>query len=130
MLFGNAVLSFVYVIQNELVHASDYDFLIKEKKPKSLVIRKVSKTLSLENLQVNATKPEVITLKRSNSYTEEWQKIKKLDKEDIKNRKRLANIVFNKSECIWLSRRNVSIQRGVKLYSMLAKSILLYNCST
>ena len=130
MLFGNAVLSFVYVIQNELVHASDYDFLIKEKKPKSMVIRKVSKTLSSENLQVNATKPEVIMLKRSNSYTEEWQKIKKLDKEDIKNRKRLANIVFNKSECIWLSRRNVSIQRGVKLYSMLAKSILLYNCST
>ena len=130
MLFGNAVLSFVYVIQNELVHASDYDFLIKEKKPKSMVIRKVSKTLSLENLQVNATKPEVITLKRSNSYTEEWQKIKKLDKEDIKNRKRLANIVFNKLECIWLSGRNVSIQRGVKLYSMLAKSILLYNCST
>ena len=33
MLFGNAVLSFVYVIQNELVHASDHDFLIKEKKP-------------------------------------------------------------------------------------------------
>ena len=130
MLFGNAVLSFVYVIQNELVHASDYDFLIKEKKPKFMVIRKVSKTLLSENLQVNATKPEVITLKRSNSYTEEWQKIKKLDKEDIKNRKRLANIVFNKSECIWLSRRNVSIQRGVKLYSMLAKSILLYNCST
>ena len=40
---------------------------------------------------------EVITLKRSNNDTEGWQKIKKLgsflgDKEDIKNRKRLANI--------------------------------------
>ena len=100
-----------------------------------MVIREVSKILLSGNLQVNDTKTEVITLKRSNNDPEEWGKIKKLgsllgDKEDIKNRKRLANIAFTKLECIWLSRRNISIQRRVKLYNMLVKSILLYNCST
>ena len=95
----------------------------------------MSKILSSGNLQVNDTKTEVTTLKRSNNDTEIWRKIKNLgsllgDKEDIKNRKRLTNIVFTKLECIWLSRRNISIQRRVKLYNMLVKSILLYNCST
>ena len=75
----------------------------------------------------------MITLKRGNNDTERWRKIKKLgsllgDKENIKNRKRLANIAFTKLGCIWLSRRNISIQRRVKLYKMLVKSILLYNC--
>ena len=100
-----------------------------------MVIREVSKVLSSGNFQVNDTKTEVITLKRSHSDTGRWQKIKKCgslvsDKEDIKNRKILANITFTKLECIWLSRRNISIQRRVKLYNMLVKSILLYNCST
>ena len=57
-----------------------------------MVIREVSKILLSGNLQVNDTKTEVITLKRSNNDPEEWGKIKKLgsllgDKEDIKNRK-------------------------------------------
>ena len=75
----------------------------------------------------------MITLKRGNNDTERRRKIKKLgsllgDKENIKNKKRLANIAFTKLECIWLSRQNISIQRRVKLYKMLVKSILLYNC--
>lgn len=52
------------------------------------------------------------------------------DKEDINNRKRLANIVLGKLDSIWLSTRNISVQRRVKLYSMLVKCILLYNWST
>ena len=57
-----------------------------------MVIREVSKILLSRNLQVNDTKTEVITLKRSSNDPEEWRKIKKLgsllgDKEDIKNRK-------------------------------------------
>ena len=120
---------------NELIYADDYDFTTDDEETKSMVIRDVSKILASGNLQVNDTKTEVITLKRSNNDTEGWQKIKKLcsllgDKEDIKNRKRLANIAFTKPECIWLSRRNIFIQRRSKLYSMLIKSILLYNCGT
>ena len=37
------------------------------------------------------------------------------DEEDIKNRKKVVNIAFNKQERIWLSRRHVSIQRRVKM---------------
>ena len=100
-----------------------------------MVIRELSKISSSGNLQVNETKTDVITLKRSNNDTEGWQKIKKLEsllreKEDIKNRKRLTNIALTKLEYIWLGRRNFFIQRRVKLYNMLAKIILLYNCST
>ena len=58
------------------------------------------------------------------------EKLKKLgsflcDKEDIKNRKRLTKIAFSKLECIWLSRRNISIQRRIKVYNMFVNSILL-----
>ena len=100
-----------------------------------MVVREVSKMSSSGNLQVNETKTDAITLKRSNNDTEGWQKIKKLEsllreKEDIKNRKRLINIALTKLEYIWLDRRNFFIQRRAKLYNMLAKSILLYNCST
>ena len=100
-----------------------------------MVIREVSKIQSSGNLQVNDTKTEVITLKRSNNDTEEWRKIKKLgsflaDREDIKNRKRLADIAFNKIVCAWLSRGNVSTERRVEQYNTLVKIILLHNCST
>ena len=85
-----------------------------------MVIQEVAKILSSGNLQVIGTKIEVITLKRSNNDTEERRKIKKLrsllgDEEDIKNRKKVVNIAFNKQERIWLSRRHVSIQRRVKM---------------
>ena len=85
-----------------------------------MVIQEVAKILSSGNLQVIGTKIEVITLKRSNNDTEEKRKIKKLvsllgDEEDIKNRKKVVNITFNKQERIWLSRRHVSIQRRVKM---------------
>ena len=85
-----------------------------------MVIQEVAKLLSSGNLQVIGTKIEVITLKRSNNDTEEKRKIKKLvsllgDEEDIKNRKKVVNIAFNKQERIWLSRRHVSIQRRVKM---------------
>ena len=85
-----------------------------------MVIQEVAKILSSGNLQVIGTKIEVITLKRSNNDTEEKRKIKKLvsllgDEEDIKNRKKVVNIAFNKQERIWLSRRHVSIQRRVKM---------------
>ena len=97
-------------LPNELIYADDYDFITEDEKNKSMVIREVSKVLSSGNLLVNITKTEVITLKRSNNETERWRKIKKLgslvvDKEDIKNRKKLANIPFTKLECIWLSKR-------------------------
>ena len=121
-------------LPNELIYADDYDFITEDEKNKSMVIREVSKVLSSGNLLVNITKTEVITLKRSNNETERWRKIKKLgslvvDKEDIKNRKKLANIPLTKLECIWLSKRNISFQRRIKLFKMLVKSILLYNCS-
>ena len=85
-----------------------------------MVIQEVAKILSSGNLQVIGTKIEVIILKRSNNDTEEKRKIKKLvsllaDEEDIKNRKKVVNIAFNKQERIWLSRRHVSIQRRVKM---------------
>ena len=120
---------------NKLIYADDYDFITEDEETKSMVIREVSKILSSGNLQVNDTKTEVITLKRSNNDTEGWRKIKELfslpgNKEDIKNRKRLANITFTKLECIWLSRKNISVQRRVKLYNMHVKSILLYNYGT
>ena len=47
------------------------------------------------------------------------------DEEDISNRKRLANLTFNKLERIWLSKKHVSNERRIKLYNVLVKSILL-----
>ena len=122
-------------VKPKKVYADDYNFITEDEKTKSMIIRKVSKILSSGSLQLNDTKTEVIYLKRNNNDTEGWRKIKKLgsllgDKEDIKNRKRLANTAFTKLECIWLSRRNIFIQRGVKLYDILViQSRLLYNCS-
>ena len=57
---------------NKLIYADDYDFITEDEETKSMVIRDVSKILSSGNLQVNDTKKEVITLKRSNNDTEGW----------------------------------------------------------
>ena len=88
----------------------------------------MSKILSSGKLQLNETKTEVMSFKKSNNDTEGWRKIKKLvsflgDRIEIKNRKRLTNIAFNKVEYIWLRRRNISIQRRVNMlvyYSTIA----------
>lgn len=77
-------------LPKELVYADDYDFTTEYEETKSMVFPEVSKILSSGNLQINDTKTEVITLKRSNKDTERGRKIKRLGflffvNEDIKN---------------------------------------------
>ena len=90
------------------------------------------------NLLVNTNKTENTTLQRhrgkNSSEKEKWRKVKKLgsllgDREDIARRKQLATVSLRKLDSLWI-RRKVKVERRVKLYNTLVRSILLYNCGT
>ena len=51
------------------------------------------------------------------------------DREDIARRKQLATVSLRKLDSLWI-RRKVKVERRVKLYNTLVRSILLYNCGT
>ena len=92
--------------------------------------------LAKYNLLVNEEKTEYTNVKRESKKEEEsWRKVKKVgsllgDEEDIDRRKKLATVVMNKMDKIWIRKDKISKKRKLNLYRALVKSILLYNCGT
>lgn len=83
------------------------------------------------NLEVNTTKTELLAI---SNKTSEWKTAKKLgslldDEEDIKRRKQMAAIAFNKMDKIWASNK-VSESRRIRIYNAFVLPVLTYNCST
>ena len=52
------------------------------------------------------------------------------DEEDINRRKQLATASMNKINAIYLKKDKVKLEKKIKIYRALVKSVLLYNCGT
>ena len=125
-------------LPDEMIYADDCDFITRSKDTKRYINNNVDKTLTKHNLLVNTTKTENTTLERqpgkNGREKEEWRMVKKLgsllgDQEDIANRKQLASGSMNKLKKLW-KKRKVGINRKIKLYNSLVRSVLTYNSST
>ena len=120
----------------ELTYADDCDFITEDIKTKEFIEQQAAPTLQKGNLFVNQDKTEITTLKRENHKNETWRTVKKLgsllgDSEDISNRKKLASVALIKTKRVWFNKyKSISLKKKIKLYNLLVKSILLYNCST
>ena len=120
-------------IPTEMAYADDVDFIsmIKHKG-----VGEISKVLKKYKLLVNNDKTEYTTINRKKSKKEEeWRSAKKVgsllgDEEDINRRKQLATASMNKINAIYLKKDKVKLERKIKIYRALVKSILLYNCGT
>ena len=125
-------------LPSEMICADDCDFLTEDEKVKRFVNTQTSDILLQDNLLVNTDKTENTTLERhpgkKGMEKEAWRKVKKLgsllgDREDIARRKQLSTASLKKYDAIWL-RKKLKVERRMKLYNSLVRSILLYNCST
>ena len=117
---------FEKTLPTELVYADDVDFIDLE----FADIAEVQKTLKKYNLLVNADKTEQTTLSRSGHEYKNAKKVGTLigDEEDINNRKRLSTAALAKLQNIWINGDKVKRKTTIKLYRMLVKSVLSYNC--
>ena len=85
---------------------------------------------------VSNDKKEYATIKRKKSKKEEeWRSTKKVgsllgDEEDINRRKQLATASMNKINAIYLKKDKVKLEKKIKIYRALVKSVLLYSCGT
>ena len=122
-------------LPKEMIYADDCDFLSEEEKEKENINSKISLILKENNLLINEEKTEHTILKRGESNTERWRKVKKLgtllgDREDIARRKQMSYIAQKDLNKLWKKKKYVSLDKRLQLYDSLVKSILLYNCST
>ena len=96
----------------------------------------VAKTLKTDNLKVNESKTEHTIIRREkNRGDEKWRVVKKLrsllgDSEDVTRRKQLSYAAMNKIKKMWSGKKRGNIQRRIKVYNTLVKSLLLYNSCT
>ena len=125
-------------LPDEMIYADDCDFITTDTRVKQFINQNADRILLQHNLLVNTDKTENTTLQRhpgiKGSEKEIWRKVKKLgsllgDREDIARRKQLATVSLRKLDSLWI-RRKVKVERRVKLYNTLVRSILLYNCGT
>ena len=85
---------------------------------------------------MNEDKTEYTTVKKGSKEEErEWRNMIKLgsklgDLEDIQRRKELANIDLAKNDAICKKNWKTKLTTRIRLYEMLVKSVLLYNCWT
>lgn len=123
-------------IPDEMIYADDCDFETEDPEKKRLINRIVAETLKTDNLKVNDSKTEHTTIKREKKRIDEkWRAVKKLgsllgDSEDVIRRKQLSYSAMNKIKPMWNGRKKVKIDRRIKAYNALVKSVLLYNSCT
>ena len=72
---------------------------------------------------------------RNQKKEEEWRSTKKVGsllggEEDIIGKKQLATASMNKINVIYLKKDKVKLEKKIKIYRALVKSVLLYNCGT
>ena len=120
----------------DLQYADDCDFLTEFEKNQNIQLNQANKTLSKYNLLVNESKTEKITIERKKEKKDEkWRDSIKVgsklgDEEDIKRRKTLATTAMENNNNLWKNKWKISINKRIRLYDTLIKSILTYNCGT
>ena len=121
-------------LPDEMVYADDCDFIRELAQKKERIYQKAKTILANKNPLVNEDKTENTTIKRKEMETEEeWRNIIKLgsklgDREDIKRRKELSNIALSNNETVWKKKWKTKLKTRLRLYELLFKSVLLYNC--
>ena len=125
-------------LPDEIIYADDCDFITTDIRVKQFLNQNADRILLQHNLLVNTDKTENTTLQRhpgkKGAEKEEWRKVKKVgsllgDREDIARRKQLSTVSLRKLNSLWI-RKKAKVERRVKLYNSLVRSILLYNCGT
>ena len=125
----------------EMIYADDYDNVTTEPEKKELFKSKAKEVLGKDNLLVNEDKTEETTIRRAKhdrktkEKNEPWRDTIKLgsklgDKEDIVRRKQLAIGKMVQMQKILKRKNVVRIEKKMKLYNALVKSVLMYNSCT
>ena len=126
----------------EMIYADDYDNLTTDLTKKYIFKSKVKDILGRDNLLVNEDKTEDTVLKRNKhdpkdkkKKNEPWRDTIKLgsklgDKEDIERRKQLSRVKMVQMKKILKRKRVVRLEKKMKLYNALTKSVLTYNSCT
>ena len=123
-------------IPEVIVYADDCDFITEIEKTKDKIYEKAKEIVKNKTLLVNEDKTEYTTVKKGSKEEErEWRNMIKLgsklgDLEDIQRRKELANIDLAKNDAICKKNWKTKLTTRIRLYEMLVKSVLLYNCGT
>ena len=80
------------------------------------------------SLEVNADKTELTSLHKNSEDLKKSKKVGTLigDAENVEHRKHLSN----KLTTVWIREDKIKVETKLKLYRILVKSILLYNCGT
>ena len=83
-------------------------------------------------LKVNKDKTEFTALSKNEEDWKNENKVSSLigDLEDVERRKQHSTAALNKLNHVWVKGNKLKTTTKIKLYKSLAKSILLYNCST
>ena len=124
-----------------MIYADDYDNITTEVEKKRIFKSKVKGILDEVNLLVNEDETEDTTLRRNKhdpknkNKNEPWRDTVKLgsklgDKEDIERRKQIASGKLLKMKKILKRKNVVRIEKKMKLYNALVKSVLTYNSCT
>ena len=129
-----------YAIKNirppsELIYADDSDFATEDKAHNEKLNSIVANVLKNHNLKVNNDKTEHTIIKRERKSEEKWRTVKKLgcllgDSEEVKNRKQKASAAMENLKKVWYSRKNIKIDRKLKIYNALVLPRLTYNIGT
>ena len=128
-------------LPSEMIYADDYDNLTTNRKQKQIFKKMVKDILGEDNLMVNEDKTEDTVLKRykhdlkKKEKNEPWRDTVKLgsklgDKEDKERRKNLSRGKLIQIQKILKLKNVVSIEKKMKMYNAMVKSVLNYNsCS-
>ena len=122
-------------LPTEMEYADDSDFPFEDHAKSQRLQLIVKETLGERNLIVNEDKTEVTSIKREKKKEQEtWRQTKKLgsllgDFEDMKRREQLSNNAMSSVKKIWTKAR-ARVNKKVKLYKTLVKSVLTYNSGT
>ena len=126
-------------LPQEMVYADDYDNITTELEKRYIFKTQVKEILERDNLLVNETKTEETTIRRNKhekkDKNEPWRDCIKLgsklgDKEDIERRKQLARVKLIEMKKILKRKHVVRLEKKMKLYNALTKSVLTYNSCT
>ena len=123
------------IYPEEAIYADDADFINIYEFRDNKITNIVGPILREDNLKVNEDKSEHTKIQRSERNRELWRNVKKLgsllgNDEDITNRKNLATSASVKVNKIWVRGIYISLEKRLKLYNSIVKSVLLYNSET
>ena len=122
--------------QKKIMYADECDFITEIEKAKDKIYEKAKEIIKSKNLLVKEEKTEYTIVKRGSKEEKRlWRNVIKLgskvgDREDIQSRKELATIALANNDVSWRKNWKTKLTTRNRLYEMLVKSVLLYNCGT